>query len=72
MDNEVNGNYNCFSGSLDRCPYFVKDNVVQMVRKQIPFQKVSHLIQNQEAKTNVNKEVENMKEIYLAGGVSGD
>ena len=48
---------------------FVKDNVVSNGSQTDTIsKKVSHLIQNQEAKTNVNKEVENMKEIYLAGG----
>ena len=48
---------------------FVKDNVVSNgSQTDSVSKKVTNLIQNQETKTKVNKEVKNMKEIYLAGG----
>ena len=50
--------------------FFVKDNVVSNGSQtdSVSKKKVTNLIQNQETKTKVNKEVKNMKEIYLAGG----
>ena len=48
---------------------FVKDNVVSNgSQTDSVSKKVTNLIQNQETKTKENKEVKNMKEIYLAGG----